>query len=107
MQRSSLVLLVSTFISSQAAELRLPHKEKSVRFAVIGDTGTGQKPQYEVAKQMAQAREKFKFDFVIMLGDNMYGGESSADFKRKFERPYKSLLEAGVKFYACLGNYDN
>jgi len=48
-----------------------------------------------------------KFDFVIMLGDNIYGGHSASDFKRKFEEPYKSLLDAGVKFYASLGNHDD
>ena len=25
---------------------------------------------------------------------------------RKFELPYKPLLDAGVKFYAALGNHD-
>src|SRR5262249_1074025 len=90
-----------------AAELEQPLKSKSVRFAVIGDTGTGEMPQYEVGKQMARHRETFPFDFVLMLAANMSGGEAPADFKRKFEHPYKSLLDAGVKFYASLGNHDN
>jgi hypothetical protein len=42
-----------------------------------------------------------------MLGDNLYGSESPDDFVRKFERPYKGLLDAGVKFYAALGNHDD
>ena len=33
--------------------LTLPRKDGSVRFAVMGDTGTGDRGQYEVAKQMA------------------------------------------------------
>jgi 3',5'-cyclic AMP phosphodiesterase CpdA len=41
-----------------------------------------------------------------MLGDNMYGGEGPRDFQRKFEEPYKELLDADVKFYASLGNHD-
>jgi hypothetical protein len=52
-------------------------------------------------------RQKVGFDFVVMLGDNVYGGESPEDFGRKFEIPYKPLLEAGVKFYASPGNHDN
>jgi hypothetical protein len=44
---------------------------------------------------------------VIMLGDNIYGGDSPRDLARKFEQPYKPLLDAGVKFYASLGNHDN
>ena len=94
-----------------AASLRaatdLPLKQESVRFAVIGDKGTGEKAQYEVGQQMELFREKTGFDFVIMLGDNIYGGEGPADMKRKFEDPYKPLLDAGVKFYASLGNHDN
>jgi predicted phosphodiesterase len=85
----------------------LPLKQGSVRFAVIGDMGTGDKAQYEVAQQMERYREKTGFDFVLMLGDNIYGGKSPADMKRKFEYPYGPLLDAGVKFYASLGNHDN
>jgi predicted phosphodiesterase len=88
-------------------DIRLPLQPKSVRFAVIGDSGTGDKEQYDVAREMEAYREKVKFDFVIMLGDNIYGGHSPRDFVRKFEVPYKPMLDAGVKFYASLGNHDN
>jgi Calcineurin-like phosphoesterase len=90
-----------------AGQFNFPLKPDSVRFAAIGDMGTGEKPQYEVAQQMINARRTFPFDFVIMLGDNIYGGSSSKDFQKKFETPYKPLLDAGVKFYASLGNHDN
>jgi hypothetical protein len=67
----------------------LPLKSGSVRFAVIGDMGTGDPAQYEVAETMARLRQKFPFDFVITLGDNIYGGNSPKDFDRKFGTPYK------------------
>jgi predicted MPP superfamily phosphohydrolase len=86
--------------------LTFPLERKSVRFAVIGDNGTGRPYEYEVGREMARYHEKFPFDFVIMLGDNIYGGHRPADFVRKFEDPYKPLLEDGVKFYASLGNHD-
>jgi hypothetical protein len=110
MRRVLLFLLLTYVVSSGQAPpdgLALPLKPNSVRFAVIGDNGTGEKEQYEVGQQMAMFREKFPFDFVVMLGDNIYGGESASDFKKKFEDPYKRLLDAGVKFYASLGNHDN
>lgn len=78
----------------------------SVKFAVIGDNGTGKTPQYEVGTQLALARLTFPFEFVVMVGDNMYGGQSPKDFVDKFERPYAALLGAGVRFYATLGNHD-
>jgi hypothetical protein len=43
---------------------------------------------------------------VLMLGDNMYGSEKAADYKRKFENIYRPLLDQRVKFYAALGNHD-
>src|SRR5262249_18374535 len=86
---------------------RLPNVESSVKFAVIGDNGTGERPEYDVGAQMARARQSFAFDTVLMLGDNMYGSQEPADFVRKFEQPYKTLLGAGVRFYATLGNHDN
>ena len=108
-RRTFLQLLAGASLCRLAPGARVSFllREKSVRFAVIGDNGTGERPEYEVAEQMAIFREKVQFDFVIMLGDNIYGGESPADFKRKFEDPYKKLLDAGVKFYASLGNHDN
>jgi hypothetical protein len=85
----------------------LPQEPKSIRFAIIGDSGTGENEQYQVAQQMEKCREKSGFDFVLMLGDNIYGGKSQQDFERKFELPYKPLLDAGVKFYASIGNHDD
>src|SRR5215208_6740814 len=82
------------------AELTLPNARDSVKFAAIGDMGTGETPQYEVGKQMAAWHAKFPYDFVIMLGDNLYGRQEPRDFVTKFELPYKPLLDAGVKFYA-------
>ncbi|MBV9072767.1 MAG: metallophosphoesterase [Acidobacteria bacterium] len=88
-------------------DVKLPLEDKSVRFAVIGDNGTGDTPQYEVAAEMEAYRKVVGYDFVVMMGDNIYGGHKPSDFERKFDEPYKPLLEAGVKFYACLGNHDN
>ena len=101
-----LVLLLSALAPAAAPDIRLPLKPNSVRFAVVGDSGTGERPQYETAAQMAEYHSAFPFDFVLMLGDNIYGGKSPADFRRKFEEPYRPLLDAGVKFYASLGNHD-
>ena len=87
--------------------VKLPLQEKSTRFAVIGDSGTGDQKQYDIAKEMQAYRQVVGFDFVIMLGDNIYGGHAPRDFAQKFEIPYKPLLDAGVKFYASLGNHDD
>ena len=78
----------------------------TVTFAVIGDTGTGDEAQLAVAQQMLKQRARTPFDFVIMLGDNIYEKGEEKLIKSHFEEPYKDLLAAGVKFYDSLGNHD-
>ena len=88
------------------APVALPNRDGSFKFAVLGDFGTGDRTQYQLAEQMIALHGKFKYDFVMLVGDNLYGSERPQDFQRKFEQPYKPLLDAGVKFYASLGNHD-
>jgi hypothetical protein len=101
------MLLVLAIPALVAQDLTVPVKNGSVKFAVIGDTGTGDKHQLAVAKQLSATRAKFPFEFVIMAGDNLYGGNAAKDYDKKFAIPYKPLLDAGVKFYAALGNHDD
>jgi predicted phosphodiesterase len=100
------VLQQAAAVAQGHLDLKLPLENKSVRFAVIGDNGTGDQPQYDVAAEMEAYHKIVGFDFVVMMGDNIYGGHTPKDFERKFEDPYKPLLDSGVKFYACLGNHD-
>jgi len=99
------VLLVP-WTSPSGTHATLPNNSGTVKFAVIGDNGTGDAAQYQVAAQMARFRQQFAFDLVLMLGDNFYGAQRPSDLVLKFERPYKPLLDAGVKFQAALGNHD-
>ena len=107
MSRKLLIVATIAFTVSTAQELRLPNKKDSFRFAVLGDTGTGSKQQLDVARQVELFRQVFPFDTVLLLGDNIYGGEKPSDYEKKFERPYAGLLKQGVKFYAALGNHDD
>lgn len=81
-----------------------------VRFAVIGDSGTGNTHQYRIARQMLAWHDRFPYALVLMLGDNIYGGwRGGGDqkyFDEKFDRPYAGLLARGVVFRAALGNHD-
>jgi Calcineurin-like phosphoesterase len=97
------MLAPGTWHESRGQEVRATNTS----FAVIGDSGTGEPPQFEIARQMVATRRRIPFDFVIMLGDNIYGGGKPTFFKPRFEDPYKELLAAGVKFYASLGNHDS
>ena len=108
---SRLIVALTLFIAGAAVpmaqDVGLPNKADSLKFAIIGDSGTGSSAQYSVAKQLIAARSAFPYDFVLMLGDNLYSGSGEKDYRKKFEEPYKPLLDGGVKFYAALGNHDD
>ena len=87
--------------------LTMPNKADSLKFAILGDFGTGSREQYQLAAIMKRVHDQYPFNLVTLVGDNLYGSERPQDFKKKFEDPYKPLLDAGVKFYASLGNHDD
>jgi 3',5'-cyclic AMP phosphodiesterase CpdA len=93
--------------SPAESPVSLPNGPDSLKFAVLGDFGVGSREQYQLADQMAKLHDTFKFELVTLVGDNLYGSERPQDFQQKFEIPYKRLLDAGVKFYASLGNHDD
>jgi len=92
--------------ATASLKLTLPLKAGSLRFAVIGDTGSGTSQQYQLAETMVRYQAMFPYEFVLMMGDNLYGSEKAEDFEKKFSAVYKTLLANKVKFYAALGNHD-
>jgi hypothetical protein len=70
----------------------------SLKFAVLGDFGDGSQRELETAARFVAAHDAFPFEFVALTGDNLYGSERPQDFAKKFEQPFKPLLDAGVKF---------
>jgi len=99
----ALLLLV---VAASALPSLQSEAQQALAFAVIGDTGTGAPPQFEVARQMKTYRNQVRFDFVLMLGDNIYFKGEPKLLGPRFEQPYQELLQDGVKFYAVLGNHD-
>ena len=98
---------IQTPAGPQAIPLTMPNKAGSLKFGVLGDFGTGEKAQYEMGSQMARVHQQFRFNLMLLVGDNLYGSERPQDYQQKFEMPYKPLLDAGVEFRAALGNHDS
>jgi hypothetical protein len=98
----------SAALAQQTVEpvVALPNKAGSFKFAVLGDFGTAAREQYQLADQMVKFHDRFKYETVVTVGDNLLGSERPQDFQKKFEIPYKPLLDSGVKFYGALGNHD-
>ncbi len=83
--------------------LPLPELRGATIFALMGDSGSGDIPQQQVAEAMLTYFTTVRrFPFVLMLGDNLYHDNYTSEFLI----PYKPLLDRGVKFYATLGNHD-
>ena len=101
-----ITLAVAVSILS-ATPLALPNRPGSLKFAVLGDFGTGHSASRDVAAQMLSIRAQFNFEMVVTTGDNIVGDQDDArDLADKFESPFGPLLETGVRFYASLGNHD-
>ena len=90
-----------------AQNITLPNQADSLKFAIIGDSGTGGSAQLKIADLLWKSHAPFPYEFVLMMGDNLYIGSSDSAFQKAFEKPYKPILDAGIKFYASLGNHDN
>ncbi|HET7221467.1 MAG TPA: metallophosphoesterase [Vicinamibacterales bacterium] len=103
---ATLVLVLAAGWRLTGAPLAVPNRPDSFKFAVLGDNGSGDSGQFDLAKQMALVHREFAFELVAMVGDNFYGSQGSAERLRKFDAPYKPLLDAGVSFQAAIGNHD-
>jgi acid phosphatase len=77
-----------------------------IRFAVLGDWGTGDSACTGIASQMFKAHTATALDFVIAAGDNIYPDGGGRHLVKKFEQPFSAFLKDKVNFYAVLGNHD-
>lgn len=71
------------------------------RFAVFGDSGSGRKEQYAVARQVFL----WKPDLILHTGDLIYPKGEDKDYEAKFYKPYKDLISS-VPFLPSPGNHD-
>ena len=86
-------------------------KSQRLVFFVIGDFGTGQAPQYKIARAMwDEFQRRAKTDnpvrFILSIGDNIYGniagfffgvlhtGADDSDWADKFFEPYRAADRA-------------
>ncbi|MFH1737763.1 MAG: VTT domain-containing protein [bacterium] len=77
-----------------------------VRFFVLGDSGTGDRPQYAVAKQIERLVEDGRVDFGLHTGDVIYGKwPDDSDQNERYFLPYRSILPC-LPLWLSLGNHD-
>lgn len=79
---------------------------ESIRVCVIGDGGTGEIEQYDIAKALMSE----ECSVVLYVGDVVYEkgitDVDDKDFFEKFYNPYRKMLEKNIPFYMSMGNHD-
>lgn len=70
-------------------------------FALLGDTGEGDRSQYAVVPPLLRAAAGT--DFMVIASDVIYPTGEAADYTAKFFRPYKDYP---APIYAIPGNHD-
>src|SRR5215218_5427941 len=73
---------VATAAAQAQGQVRLPNKPDSLKFAVIGDNGTGERGQYDIGEQLTAWRGRFPFTLAVMMGDNIYGSDRPQDYDK-------------------------
>jgi len=102
----SLASIAAGALVSPRSILHAEPAQNTIRFAVIGDWGTGGADAAGVARQMFNSHISTPFDFVVAAGDNIYPNGSGRYFGKHFEYPFSNLLKDRINFYAVLGNHD-
>jgi 3',5'-cyclic AMP phosphodiesterase CpdA len=106
------LLAKEDLIPGTPPEIKLqPHAwtttERRVRFAAIGDNGSGGRQAMAVAKRLAETYRELPFGLVALLGDISYYGNFEERYDEVFAKPLAPLIDAGVGFELAIGNHDN
>jgi predicted phosphodiesterase len=99
------------FLPGRAPTIELePHawdqSGEMLRFAVVGDNGTGGRNQMRVARQMALTYRDRPYGLVVHTGDLVYYGNLVDRWDQVMARPMGPLLDAGVQLFPVLGNHE-
>jgi len=77
-----------------------------LRFAVVGDNGTGGRNAMRVGRAMAEAYQEEPFSLLVHTGDLVYYGDLADRYEEVYVRPLRPLLDAGVTVRPVLGNHE-
>jgi 3',5'-cyclic AMP phosphodiesterase CpdA len=83
-----------------------PEGPDVVRFAVVGDHGSGGRNAMRVASRMVETHRRQPFGLIVHAGDLVYYGDLDSRYDEVVRRPFGPLLDAGVELRPVLGNHD-
>ncbi|HYG77254.1 MAG TPA: metallophosphoesterase family protein, partial [Planctomycetota bacterium] len=84
-----------------------PGANKSVRFWVVGDSGTGNKDQLAVIEGIQKwlSTQPRKLEMYLHVGDMAYSRGTDKEFTKGFFKPYADILRNTV-CWASMGNHE-
>ncbi len=85
------------------------HTTGPARLILVGDTGTGEQPQKDVAAGMKTLQVANPVDAVILLGDNFYPDGPTSTSDPQWNTAFRDVYAPGdfpVPFYPVSGNHD-
>ncbi|CAH1773161.1 unnamed protein product [Owenia fusiformis] len=97
-------------VCALAGLLAVTHAADTLRFAAMGDWGTGGSTQKKVAKSMGDWMAKYKGEFIVTLGDNFYNDGANSVKDPQFDKKWKDVYTARSlqkTWYITLGNHDH
>ncbi len=77
-----------------------------VKFLLIGDQGSGNKFQENVAASSLKTAADLGCDFTLLLGDNFIQHGVQAIDDPQFKEKFEDMYQHDMPFYAVLGNHD-
>src|SRR5690349_4027299 len=84
----SLATIAAGSLIAPASIFSVEPVKRKVRFAVIGDWGTGDNDSFGIARQMCNTHLRSSLDLVIAAGDNIYPDGNGRHFPKFFEQPF-------------------
>jgi predicted phosphodiesterase len=76
--------------------------DRTVRFGILGDYGSGNDDEWAVGRLLAAQQP----EFVVTAGDNSYLVAAEVLLDRNIFKPLSKLM-ANAPMYVCLGDHDN
>ncbi len=78
----------------------------SVKFLILGDTGSGTADQKNVSSSSERTALNKGCDFVLMAGDNFIQTGITSTDDSQLDEKFESMYHLDLPFYAILGNHD-
>lgn len=102
-----ILLTLVGWVQSAVPGIRdLAESARTHHVALIGDFGTGESAEYELAAAVEDAHRRLGFEALLTVGDNIYPDGRPANFEAAWTTPYGWVEEAGIPVVASLGNHD-